>query len=57
MPGKFLAVTRVPFNVAAWVGGFDLTPGMIMADAIAVSLIGGYIMDASETCYGIKEPA
>ena len=44
--GKFLAVTRIPFNIASWVGGFDLPPYMIMATIIAVYLIGGCIMDA-----------
>ncbi|MBL6967019.1 MAG: TRAP transporter large permease, partial [Desulfobacteraceae bacterium] len=29
--GKFLAVTRIPFDMATWVGGFDLPPYMILA--------------------------
>lgn len=44
--GKFLAVTRIPFNIASWVSGFDLPPYMIMAAIIGVYLIGGCIMDA-----------
>jgi len=44
--GNFLAVTRIPFNIATWIGGFDLPPYMIMAAIIAVYLIGGCIMDA-----------
>jgi len=44
--GKFLAVTRIPFNIASWVGGFDLPPYMILSAVIVVFLIGGCIMDA-----------
>ena len=44
--GKFLAVTRIPFDIAQWVGGFDLPPFMIMALVILVYFVGGCIMDA-----------
>lgn len=44
--GKFLAVTRIPFNIASWVGGFDLPPYLILAMVLLVFLIGGCIMDA-----------
>jgi tripartite ATP-independent transporter DctM subunit len=44
--GKFLAVTRIPFNIAASVGGFDLPAYLILAFVILVYLIGGCIMDA-----------
>lgn len=44
--GKFLAVTRIPFNIALWIGGFDLPPFLVMAAVVAVYLIGGCIMDA-----------
>ena len=44
--GKFLAVTRIPFNVANWIGGFDLPPFVIMAMVIFVYFIGGCFMDA-----------
>ncbi len=44
--GKFLAVTRIPFNIAAWVGGFDLPPPIIMAIIIFIYFIGGCFMDA-----------
>ncbi len=44
--GKFLAVTRIPFNVAIWVGGMDLPPYMILAAIVAVYFIGGCVMDA-----------
>ncbi len=44
--GKFLAVTRIPFNVAAWIGGFDLPPFLIMSMIIVVYFLGGCFMDA-----------
>jgi len=44
--GKFLAVTRIPFNIATWVGGFALPPYLILGAVIVVYLIGGCIMDA-----------
>ena len=44
--GKFLAVTRIPFNIASWVGGFDLPPYMIMAVIVVIYFFGGCFMDA-----------
>jgi C4-dicarboxylate transporter DctM subunit len=44
--GKFLAVTRIPFNIANWIGGFDLPPVVIMAMVVFVYFIGGCFMDA-----------
>jgi C4-dicarboxylate transporter DctM subunit len=44
--GKFLAVTRIPFDIASWVGGFDLPPYLIMAIIIFIYFIGGCFMDA-----------
>jgi C4-dicarboxylate transporter, DctM subunit len=44
--GKFLAVTRIPFNIASWIGGFDLPPVVIMAMVVFVYFIGGCFMDA-----------
>jgi len=44
--GKFLAVTRIPFNIASWVGGFDLPPSMIMAVIVLIYFFGGCFMDA-----------
>ncbi len=44
--GKFLAVTRIPFNVAAWIGGFHLPPYLILSAIIVVYFIGGCVMDA-----------
>ncbi|CCO24094.1 TRAP transporter large permease [Maridesulfovibrio hydrothermalis] len=44
--GKFLAVTRIPFNVAEWTASFDLHPLIIMAMILMAYFIGGCIMDA-----------
>ena len=44
--GKFLAITRIPFNVASWIGGFDLPPFVIMGMIVLVYFLGGCFMDA-----------
>ena len=44
--GKFLAVTRIPFDVASWVGGFDLPPYLIMGMIVLIYFFGGCFMDA-----------
>jgi tripartite ATP-independent transporter DctM subunit len=44
--GKFLAVTRIPFDIASWVGGFDLAPYIIMGIIVAIYFFGGCFMDA-----------
>ena len=44
--GKFLAITRIPFNIASWIGGFDLPPFVIMGMIVLVYFLGGCFMDA-----------
>jgi C4-dicarboxylate transporter, DctM subunit len=44
--GKFLAVTRIPFDIASWVGGFDLAPYVIMGIIVVIYFFGGCFMDA-----------
>ena len=44
--GKFLAVTRIPFDLAAWVGGLNLPPIIIMAIIVGIYFFGGCFMDA-----------
>jgi tripartite ATP-independent transporter DctM subunit len=44
--GKFLAITRIPFNIASWIGGFDLPPYVIMGMIVVVYFTGGCFMDA-----------
>ncbi len=43
---KFLAVTRIPFEVATWVSGFDLPPFMILAIIVGIYFMGGCFMDS-----------
>jgi tripartite ATP-independent transporter DctM subunit len=44
--GQFLAVTRIPFNIASWVATLDLPPYMILAAIVFVYFVGGCVMDA-----------
>ncbi len=44
--GHFLAVTRIPFDLAGWVAGLPLPRFIIMMVIIAVYLIGGCFIDA-----------
>lgn len=44
--GKFLAVTRIPFDVANWVASFDLPPVLIMCLIMGIYFVGGCFMDA-----------
>ena len=44
--GKFMAVTRIPFNIAAWIGGFDLPPILVLGMVVLVYFIGGCFMDS-----------
>ncbi|MBF0111597.1 MAG: TRAP transporter large permease [Desulfamplus sp.] len=44
--GKFLAVTRIPFEMATWVAEFDLPPYMIMGIIVGIYFVGGCFMDS-----------
>jgi len=44
--GHFLAITRIPFDIANWVSGFQLPPFAIMGIIILIYLIGGCFIDA-----------
>lgn len=44
--GHFLAVTRIPFEIANWVAAMPLPPFMIIAMIVLVYLIGGCFIDA-----------
>ena len=44
--GKFLAVTRIPFEIAGWVAGLDMSPVLVLGVVIMIYFIGGCFMDA-----------
>lgn len=44
--GKFLAVTRIPFNIASWIGGFDLPAILVLGMVVLVYFVGGCFMDS-----------
>lgn len=44
--GKFFAVTRIPFEIASWVGSLDLPSFVIMAIIVLIYFFGGCFMDA-----------
>ncbi|MBI9086907.1 MAG: TRAP transporter large permease [Desulfobacterales bacterium] len=44
--GHFLAVTRIPFDIAGWVSGFDLPAYAVMGIIIFFYLVGGCFIDA-----------
>lgn len=44
--GKFMAVTRIPFNIASWIGGFDLPPMVVLGMVVLVYFLGGCFMDS-----------
>ncbi|MBW1713320.1 MAG: TRAP transporter large permease [Deltaproteobacteria bacterium] len=44
--GRFLAVTRAPFELAGWIGGLPLPPPVIMAFIVLGYLFGGCFMDS-----------
>ena len=44
--GRFLAVTRIPFDIATWVVGLPVPNVIIMAVIFGIFIIGGAVMDA-----------
>lgn len=44
--GRFLAVTRLPFEAASWVAGLPIPPVVIIAVICLIYVIGGMVMDA-----------
>jgi len=44
--GRFLAVTRIPFDIASWVVGLPVSNTAIMMIIFAIYIIGGAVMDA-----------
>jgi len=44
--GRFLAVTRIPYDIASWVVALPVPDVIIMAIIFAIYVIGGAVMDA-----------
>ncbi len=44
--GKFLAITRIPFEIAGWINALDMAPYLVMAVIILIYFFGGCFMDA-----------
>jgi tripartite ATP-independent transporter DctM subunit len=44
--GKFMAVSRIPFMLAEWLGGLPIHPMAVMAVIVFIYFIGGFFMDA-----------
>jgi len=44
--GRFLALTRLPFEAAEWIGSLSLPHGAVLAAILLFYIIGGCIMDA-----------
>ena len=44
--GHFLAVTKIPFETAGWVGGLPIPPMAIMAVIALMYIFGGCVMEA-----------
>jgi TRAP-type C4-dicarboxylate transport system permease large subunit len=44
--GRFLTITRLPFEVADWVSSLQVAPVLVMIGIFLVFKIGGAIMDA-----------
>ncbi|MBA2880497.1 tripartite ATP-independent transporter DctM subunit [Desulfosalsimonas propionicica] len=43
---RFMAVTRIPFDIAGWITALDMSPAMIMCLIIGVYFLGGCFIDA-----------
>ncbi len=44
--GRFLAITRIPYDIAAWVAGLPVPDLVIMAIIFVIYILGGAVMDA-----------
>jgi len=44
--GRFLAITRLPFEAAGWVAGLPIPPIVIIAVICLIYAVGGMVMDA-----------
>jgi tripartite ATP-independent transporter DctM subunit len=44
--GHFMAVSRIPFVLAEWLGGLPIPPMAVMAVIVFIYFIGGFFMDS-----------
>jgi TRAP-type C4-dicarboxylate transport system permease large subunit len=44
--GKFLAVTRIPFDIASWISGLNLPAIVVMAGIVLIYFLSGCFMDS-----------
>lgn len=44
--GHFLAITRIPFDIAGWIAGLHWPPSAVMVMIIGIYLVGGCFLDA-----------
>jgi TRAP-type C4-dicarboxylate transport system permease large subunit len=44
--GRFLAITRLPFEAAGWVAGLPIPPVVIIMVICLIYVVGGMVMDA-----------
>ncbi|MFO8112540.1 MAG: TRAP transporter large permease [Desulfosalsimonadaceae bacterium] len=43
---RFMAVSRIPYDIASWITSFDLSPAVIMCFILFVYFVGGCFIDA-----------
>ncbi len=44
--GRFMAMSRIPFELASWAGGLPLPPAVVMAIILLIYLVLGFFIDA-----------
>jgi len=44
--GHFLAVSRIPYDIAGWISSFNMPPWAIMSFIVVIYLIGGCFIDS-----------
>ena len=44
--GHFMAISRIPFMLAEWLGGLPIHPMAVMAMIVFIYFLGGFFMDA-----------
>src|SRR5690606_33530019 len=44
--GRFLTVTRLPFDLADWAAALPVAPALIMVVVLSIYIVGGMVMDS-----------